>query len=192
MHKLRFTVNNAQATYIDAIDIITPIHSYKSNLYADFQNTLTVGSQSLMDTRATSAIKEALPAKKAWAQAVGFGGTISTNTNSYVPMPGLSVTIKTSGGPIEVMAVVDIYYPTPGKRAVIAIFVDGEKATVPSSPQAFTTAGEGHTTHVTAAIVPVAAGVHKVDVYWFSTDGTPVYSYMDATTNGRSLTVKEL
>jgi hypothetical protein len=173
--------------YFTGVSVITPIHSTKSNLYADRQNTLTVGSCSLMDSRATSPIKEILPAKKAWAQAVGIAPA-PTTTSTSAPIPDMSVTIKTSGGPIEVIYAVSAYLSASSSPAYFAPFVDGMTASgylvVSGSSSSVATAG----TCSGVVIVPVAAGTHKVDIYWGTDGGVTV------TNPGtrRILTVREL
>ena len=56
-HTITWTTGNTNNFYVDAFDIITPIHSTKSNLNADMQNTLPVGSCSISDNRTFTAIK---------------------------------------------------------------------------------------------------------------------------------------
>jgi len=191
VHTVKFINNVALYFVINVIDIITPIHAVKSNLYADLQNTLPVGSCSLTDSRKTSMIKEILPAQKAWAQAVGLANA-TTSSTSFVPLADLSLTIKTSGGAIEVKTSVDLYLDASSWRGAIAIYVDGIKASGVVTGQSGTSAGAMHTMPFISAIVPVSAGVHKVDVYWRVEGGTTIYTYVDSTTNSRMLSVQEL
>lgn len=191
VHKVRFTLNNTTTTYVDAFDIITPIHSTKSNLYADLQNTLTVGSNSLMDSRKTSMVKETLPAQKAWAQAVGItnGPTSNVTYPTLVPMPDMSVTVKTNGRPIKIDYSVVCTVDAAGAAAFAMVYpyVNGEG--VIGSQRYTTEAVSAGSLTISGSIVhPVAAGTHKVDLYWSRGGGTAVTA--DGTR--RSLTVIEL
>lgn len=151
--------------YTGASDFITPIHSYKSNLYADLQNTLPVGSQSLMDTRKISMIKEALPANKAWAQAVGIYSGPNNYSASMIPMTDMSVTIKTTGNPLEIHAYAAVLGTVNGQNIFIQLCVDG--ILVGKIPQYVIEPNTGRADTLTiTAIVPVGAGTHKVDLYW--------------------------
>jgi hypothetical protein len=162
------------------IDIITPIHTHKSNGYAVLQNTLPVGSTSLLDTRATSYAQT----QKAWAQAVGVNTTTATSSLTFVPCPDLSVTIKTSGKAIRVSFLVNAN--NAGAQGVAAIFVDGMKLSTEMAgfydSDASSRGAVGD-----SIIVPVSKGEHKVDIHWRVTGGTlNGYDVM------RSLTVEEV
>jgi hypothetical protein len=184
-HKVKLLVNSGYYTYQHAIDIITPIHSTKSNLYADLQNTLPVGSCSLMDSRKTSMIKEILPSQKAWAQAVGVAAAPSTSSAVLVPMPDMSCTIKTSGGAIEVSYNMVVYHPTTGHAIYSAIYVDGLK--VSSTKQCHEASANFDFLLGDSMIIPVSPGVHKVDIYWMASIAS---AYGEGAL--RNLTVKEL
>ena len=184
IHKVRVTLTAGTYIYTEALDIITPIHSYKSNLYADFQNTLTVGSNSLMDSRKTSMIKEALPAQKAWAQAVGITSDPTITSVSYVPLTDMSVTIKTSGGPLKIDSAVTCYNSVAGKFVYINVYVDG----VSQASNLGGGSGSVVGTISNSIIVPVAAGIHKVDLYWATDTGGTCY----AAQTRRYLTAQEI
>lgn len=185
-HTIKITKLSGVANFFqEALDIITPIHAVKSNLYADLQNTLPVGSCSLTDSRKTSMIKEALPAQKAWAQAVGLA-SVSTSSGSPVPLPDMSVTIKTSGGPLYISYCISVSVDAIGGQVPLAIYVDGvatgfqKNMRTQVASYAIPTGDQ--------AIVPVSAGVHKVDIYWFYASGGTA-----ATSPAlRNLTVQEL
>jgi hypothetical protein len=179
------TVKLAQNTttdtfYIEGVDIVTPIHSYKSNLYADIQNTLTVGSNSLMDTRATTYISQALPAQKAWVQAVGITPNPTTTSTALVPVPDLSCSVKTSGSPLQI----SFSITGMGNASVyikFQIYVDG----LPVGPLLLGLSS----TYVTISetiITSVSAGYHRVDLYWTNNTAQTL------TADQRVLTVREL
>ena len=191
VHTIKATFTGTfSAARILSVNPITPIHSYKSNLYADLQNTLTVGSNSLMDSRKTSMIKEILPAQKAWVQAIGLG-RVTTTATSYVPMPDMSVTIKTSGGALSMIAVVSTELPATANYLVAAIFVDGVQASGNNIDQAATLGAAISSQLCLIANLAVSAGVHKVDVYWKTPAGTTMPSDVN-TYASRTLIVEEI
>jgi hypothetical protein len=166
-----------------ALDIITPIHSYKFNTPATLQNTLSIGSQSLNDSRTTSAIATT---PKAWAQAVGVTSTPSSTVTTYIPMPDMSLTIKTSGGPILISYFATCYNATVGAAVYLQLFVDGlivGPANVITPPNTTSLIGPA-----ASLVVPVLAGYHKIDLYWAAGGGGTLSAYLTQ----RSLTVREL
>lgn len=190
VHTVRVTwVIGSGNGYLGGVDIITPIHSHKSNLYGDLQNTLPVGSQSIMDSRATSP-QSNLSTSKAWVQAVGIG-TATTSVTSYVPMSDMSVVINvgSTGARVEIIAAFSVTC-TAGVYGTTAIYVDGVQV---SGNRTYQNTGGGTAsscmTHT--AILPMSKGVHKVDIYWKSPGSSTVSSESDVYCS-RVLTVKEL
>lgn len=190
LYKVKFLNQTSGYMYHEALDIITPIHSYKSNLYADLQNTLPVGSCSLMDSRNVSPQPASLSVPKAWAQAVGVTSGPSTTTSmlSPVPLPDLSVTVKTSGGNLDVSFFTQLY--TNGGAAYemrCMLYIDGLQITPLMQGSNLVTSGGGILMSG-SWVVPVAPGVHKVDIYWgIQSGGGTLY----ATGVNRILSVQE-
>lgn len=185
LHTVTFTVNSTLTSYwgIEALDIITPIHSVRSNIYTDLQNTLPIGSCSFSDDRLFTPIAQALPAQKAWAQAVAVAVTPSTTSTTSIPMPDMSCSVRTSGGALKLSFVTQVYIGSIA-NAYFQFYVDGVPVGV-NIAYYQSTAG-GLTVVSNSAIIPVAAGVHKVDVYWYTSSGT-----LTAYGTGRILTVEE-
>ena len=171
LHTVKFTYTSGGASMrISALDIITPIHCPKSNIQYDIQNTLSVGSCALSDNRKTSPIKDVLPSNKAWVQAIGVVSNPSTTSTTPVPVPDLSCSIKTSGGPIRISY--NMSLDVLNTAIVVQVYVDG--APVPASLQ---TLGSGGTTGYYQSVnctfkMPVSPGNHKVDVYWSTSSAT--------------------
>jgi hypothetical protein len=183
-HTVKFTTGGAVALSVYEGYVITPMHSVKSNLYADIQNTLPVGSNSISDNRKLTPVKEVLPATKAWVQAVALTTNPTTTSTTAIPLPDMSCTIKTLGGAIEVSFSTCFLMSTTGGTATCQLFVDGvSAATIPGAYPASVSAN-GFAAGILK--VPVAAGVHKVDIYWFVTPGNT------GTAGVRILSVKEL
>lgn len=154
------------------LDLITPIHSYKSNLYADLQNTLPVGSNALSDNRKITPVKDILPAIKSWTQAIPVASNPTTTSNIAVPIPDMSCTIKTSSGAIQVSGQLSFVNDQGTGAAVTFLytFVDGVQKGQPSRID--TPNGASTTCSMSInTIVPVSAGTHKVDLYWSTTAG---------------------
>jgi hypothetical protein len=183
LYTVQFTNNNA-ASYLNpcCIDIITPIHSPKSNFQADLQNTLPVGSNSICDLRTFG---QMAAQGKAWAQAVGIASNPTTTSSSYIPCPNMSVTIKTGNSRLAVSFVFVGGAHYSGATYGCRIYIDG----VAVSPETRTTSAPGAQATATQVMeFPVSAGVHKVDMYWAVYGGAT----LTAQDTFRSLTVREI
>jgi len=166
----------------EAFDIITPIHSYKSNLYGDLQNTLPVGSTSLSDDRVFTPIA-GLSTVKGWAQAIGASNGPAMSSTSPVPVPDLSCTIKTSGGRLR-MSLFTALTSSSGNTMTLAFYVDGVQAGVGVVAAAIS--GNNISVSNTQSIA-VAPGFHKIDVYASVTAAT--WTFVGTS---RSLLVEEI
>lgn len=186
LHKIRVTYNSGTAPiYVDCFDVITPIYSAKSNVYGTTHNALPVGSQSLADTRKTSMVKDSVPGTKAWAQAVGISSGVTTTSTSYIPLPDMSLTIKTSGGPIQVNYSASVFHSAAAQAVYIKVFVDGLAV---GAEKAINAAATGYDNIIAdSVIIPVSAGAHKVDLYWQTNSGTAT-----ADSIRRSMNVREI
>lgn len=189
VHTIKYThASGASNMEVPAFHVITPIHSPKSNLYADFQNTLTVGSNAISDDRALTPIKNALPATKAWAQAVGVTSSPTSTSTSFVPMPDMSCIIKVGadGKPtaLRISYSAELYNGTGGAQIITQVYVDGFAV----GTARLTNASSGTYDGLNAdnVIVPVGPGYHKVDLYWATSTGT-----LTAYSVQRSLIVEE-
>lgn len=182
-HTIKVLNNTTTFNYSDCFDIITPIHSTKSNLYADLQNTLPIGSQGISDNRQVTPVKNPLPTTKAWAQAFGITNGPTTSSTLLVPCPDMSLTIRTTGGPLDVSWNI---INTNGTAEVnyFRLYVDG----VPVGTQK----QNGNVSSIQndtsdKLIVPVSAGYHKVDLYWMTGSNTAT-----AVGVNRNITAREL
>ena len=182
-YTIKITVNNATGTiYAYAFDIITPIHSPKSNIYADLQNTLPVGSNAISDNRKTTLIEDVNLQPAQVSQALGFQVATTTST-SYVPVPDLSVTHKSSTGKVQISYGLS---STGGgaNAADFVLYVDGVQQ-LPALRGAGLSGSVGSGVSNTI-IIPLSPGVHKIDLYWLATGGTMTL------VGGRSLTVRDV
>jgi hypothetical protein len=182
----RVTGGGAGNFVFNGLHIITPLHVHKSNVYGVLQNTLSIGSTGMLDTRQTAPSSS----RKAWAQAVGItsggGPTISSVTAGY-PIPDMSTTIKTTGGALEIAYSVSVAHSSAGTNIAVFICIDGSY--LDTSPNVRGGASGAGYTFVLAhnVVVPVSAGFHKVDLFWSCGGATA-----SAITDRRILKVREL
>ena len=194
LYKIRFSNGTSNAFVVESFDVITPIHVHKSVGPAVLQNTLAVGSQGLTDSRQTQAVATTT---KAWAQAVGVAASVTYSGAfaPFTPVPDLSVTVKTSGGPLELKAQVYASCVLANCQWCLSFYVDGVLQTGAVASNQTVTAGTPSPI-TTVATVAVAAGFHKVDAVWrLATGGSSSVNAQTDTTNNyynRILTVREL
>lgn len=164
--------------------IITPIHSLKSNIYADILNTLPVGSCGLSDNRKLTPVREALPGQKAWSQAIGISSAPSTTSTALVPVPDLSVAINVKSNFIKISYTATFSHSAGGSDNIFAMYVDG----IAVGNQVTTAVGtaSANASVSDSFIVPVSPGTHKIDIYYAVSAGT-----MTLATTKRNLTVEE-
>lgn len=186
LHRVRFTrVSGTNGLSVEAFDVITPIHSPKSNVPGDIENTLGVGSQAIGDGRnfGTSQVKSLAN----WAQAVGVNTNPTTTSATFVPLVDMICQIKTSGNPIEVFYSVENDNPGLGVINEFQVYVDGVAIGFYRGYQASTSSQYQNSTS-DSIIVPVAAGVHVVQLFWSSAGGGTAR----ANGNSRTLKVREI
>jgi hypothetical protein len=173
LHTVRLTKSSGAGNMSSGIfDIITPIHSTQSNLYAEFQNALPVGSCAISDDR--SFAYDTYVPKKAWSQAVAVTSSPTTSVNGTIPMTDMSVTIKTAGGALKLSGYVVIQSTaSAGVSYFVGFMVDGA---ISNLVQGNDYALNGIQEHFITAIIPVAPGVHKVDFVWNSS-GSAITAY---------------
>jgi hypothetical protein len=164
----------------EAFDIITPVHSHRSSLYADLQNALPVGSSAISDDRLFTPVA-GLPGSKAWAQALGVTSSPTTASVSLLPCPDMSCAVKTAGGALRISY--SLFTSSAGGATVTQVYVDG--IPIGNAKENSNSATAGTVSDV--IIVPVSAGFHKVDLYWASSAG----STQTASGTSRSLVVEE-
>jgi hypothetical protein len=187
-HTVTITLTSGSVMVMEALDIITPVYSAKSEV-GDQQNTLMIGSNALSDNRKLTVLKDNSAQPKAWSMAYGVVSQPSTTSTSPVPCPDMSATVKTNAGLIMISYSITLYTPSAGAYGEFYVYVDGQLAG-PAGLNGLIAEGTGSNTYsvVSQTILwPVSAGVHKVDLYWFSGTGASVLCW----TNARSLMVKE-
>ena len=169
-YTVRFN-NNSASSYLhtNLIDIITPVHSPKINQPGDLQNTLPIGSCAIGDSRKFSSTSVKTLAN--WAQARGITSAATTTSTSFVPVPDMSVSIKTSGNPVQVSYNVASTINAAGQTVDFIVYIDGVSL-ASSRTQLMPSLSGYRQTATCAVIVPLAAGFHKIDVYWLVSGNT--------------------
>ena len=186
IYTVRVTKTVSLASYNYGASVITPIHSNKSNTPSDLQNTLSIGSQGISDNRKISPL--VLPASnKNWTQASGVSsGPTTTSLNSFVPIPDMSVVIKTSGGDLDIGFSISVSNNTLSAVSDIAIYVDGVSI---NGTRQFSCKVANSVESISGSIrIPSSPGAHKVDLYWQVENA----STLTAITTLRTLTVEEV
>jgi len=120
-----------------------------------------------------------------WAQAIGVTSAPTTTSTSYVPLPDMSLTLKTSGNPVFITFDALVTNNTVGQTTDFFIYVNGLQ--IPNLRQAMPAASGYRSVVSFAMIQPLAAGFHKIDVYWSVSAGTGT-----AIGTNRTLTAREL
>lgn len=186
-HTVKFTQTSGAANNdLVAFDIVTPIHSHKSNINYDQQNTLPVGSCSLSDNRKFSPVKDVGAQKANIVQAFGVTSNPTTTSTSNVPMPEMSVVHYNTSGKIEIFYAATLSTSATTNSYSCFIYIDG--VLVPYSEQNMypRASGENYVTS-NCMVVNVSPGTHKIDVYWSTGSGT-----LTAVSALRNMSVKEI
>lgn len=182
VHKIRITSNSAANLYVDTFDVVTPIHAPKNNGPFVVQNTLSVGSCSIRDLRTFG--EGQVPEQKVVAQAVGIGTSATTNLLTFIPAADMSCTVKTSGNPVQISYSATCVSGGVGQNVFTQIFVNGSPVGVDIVGFSI---GAVLGPLSQTMVLPLPAGVHKIDLYWRVDGGT---SSLNATR--RILSVREL
>ena len=184
LHTVKITASAISGNFFHFwTNLITPIHSQKSNVTFDLQNTLTVGSQGIQDNRVFTPVKDLLPATKASAQAVGIAN-VTTTASSGVPMPDMSCTVKTGASKVRLDFASSWSDNVTNAGFFMQFYVDGVGVS-PAYVMGVPSANFGTITSIYFT-VPVSAGVHKFDLYWYTNASSTLSAF------SRNFTVTEL
>lgn len=178
LYTVKFNNNTASSFLIlNAFDVITPIHSVKSNIYGDYQNTLPVGSCAISDSRKITPVKDALPLTKGWAQSSATTSNPTVTGTTAVPMPDMSVVLKMSqNGVADISYSASMQLDTAGTNWFLQMYIDGVLSPTNSQNsdrRSSTNVTNGYTLTVADRFfIPLSAGAHKIDLYWYTNAGT--------------------
>jgi hypothetical protein len=186
--KITWTVaNGAGYVSINGIDVITPIHAPKNNNLGALQNTLPIGNCAISDNRQFNA--QQVPTQKAWGQAVGIASnpTISSPAATFIPIPDMSLTLTTKGNPVHIAFDGSFFQSTTSYTSIYVVYVDGIQ--VGKDHARYTQATNATSDVSINMIVPLAAGTHKIEVYWWNEN---VAMTTTASASRRNLMAREL
>ena len=184
LHTVKITASAISGNFYHFwTNLITPIHSQKSNVTFDLQNTLTVGSQGIQDNRAFTPVKDLLPATKASAQAINITNA-TTTASSAVPMPDMSCTVKTGASKVRLDFASLWSDNVTNAGFFMQFYVDG----VGVGPNYVMGVPSANFATITSIYftVPVSAGVHKFELYWYTNASSTLSAF------ARNFTVTEL
>jgi len=181
-------VSHSGDMYMDTFDLVTPIHVPDLDGPGFIQNSTSVGSNAIRDLRAFSELEVPDQDIPNWSRAVGITSSPSTNVAQYLPIPDMGVTIKTKGNPIEITFMIMVSQNSASYTAEFRPMVDGNVLDVGASAARYL-AGADYQTVTFTTILPVPAGVHRIDMTWWVEN---VAMTVLAGGTRRSLQVKEI
>lgn len=183
-YTVRFN-NNSAGSYlaINAFDIITPVHAHKASHPVSVGNTMAVGSQSLLDTRALTPIKNAIGGDKHISYVKGISSGPTTASTSFVPIPDMLLPFYASGNKAVEVSFSGSIGTTSGSQWECAVHVDGVEAfkTLLQSNSG------GYDTPSFSVPLYLSPGFHFIQMYWRSISGSTV----SALTTHRILSAEE-
>ena len=186
LHTITMTKVSGTAMRVAAIDIITPIHSYKPTVRTDIQNTLSIGSNGIQDNRQFTPVKNSLPVNKFLGQAFGIVTSPTTTSSTAILVPDMVQTALCSAPTnLRISYSIDCTIGTGGNTATFRLMVDGNFV---GTNKSYGNNNGGYDGVVSdEIIVPVSAGAHQVSLTWFTTGGT-----ITSPGGARTLLVEEL
>jgi len=189
-HVLKVLRNTAtDFMYSDTIGIVTPEHSPVLLVPADIQNTLPVGSCSVVDTRVLNPVKS-VSTQKARLQLLGMSGTMTTSATTPVPILDMQGPIKCAGGDLSISYHVAVNSNTgTGSTYTTQVYIDGVAVGKPMQ-HADNRAGY-FATIADSIVVSVSPGTHFIQLRGY-VDSAVSWGVGGTGTNSRSLTVREL
>jgi hypothetical protein len=163
--------------------LITPIHAVDSILPAVRQNSLPVGSIGIADVRPLAQTQDVdIPNH---GQVVGVTTSGSTTSTSFVPLPDMVLTIKTTGRPVEIDWNVFLSNNTIAIGTAVQLYVDGLAV---GYIHGINVSGAGAANEISGGhILPLGAGTHTIQLMWQVSSQTASLE-----SNRRSLRAKEL
>jgi hypothetical protein len=163
IHKIRIAYTSGDNTIINSVDVITPIHTHKNNGPFVVQNTLSVGSQGVNDSRKFG---DQLPVARSVSQTYGISSSSTTTSSSAVPLIDMSTTVKSNGNPIKISYSAQLSSNTAASGFATIIYVNGVSQPIGQAYGIMNSTISKGITLTGTAIITLPAGYHKIDVYW--------------------------
>lgn len=167
MHKIRFTKNaDGNGIEFHCFDVITPVYSMKVNP-RDCGLNGDLGVFGVGDTRKLTAIKSASTFKA--FDRNGTGNTQSTSSTGFVIMNGGQVFLKTNGGRIRIVAMVEI--GGGGSNAATIVYnINGFSQINDFRGPGL--AGGVDSTVTIDNVQELPAGMYNIQLFWAATGGS--------------------
>lgn len=162
-HTIRVTYNSGNNLQFSEFDVITPIHSHKNNGAFVLQNTLSVGSQGINDSRGFG--KQISKNRGAIAKSLGITANPTIAVSTYAPIPDMLVTAKSETGFVHVEMPLTWHQTVADSTAFFTLYVDGNAIEYEEQASASTST-------TTAGIntfnwkIAVGVGVHTYVAQW--------------------------
>ncbi len=181
VYTVRFTNNTTNVLSVQALDIITPVHSHKFESPATGRSTLFVGSQGVTDRRNKSFVIDQ-DTEKLRAACRLVGGSPTTTSNVYLPIYDMNMSVRTKrGGWFRITA--NVRRVNSGANVDrFSVFVNGISE---FGGQEVVAVGTTLSTVHPSATVYLSPGVHFIGIYFRTDSGT-------LTVSDRSMYVEEL
>lgn len=169
----------ANATYYDAIDVITPIHAPTINGPYVLQNTLSLGNNNFLDLRKFNKRDIPLSTISRVSQSYGVG---SQSFSANVPGVDMSITHQNTTGKIRINYVMSVTSAsTP--YVIVQIYIDGVAR---GAAKMQTNIASNFVNVGDLGVFNVSPGVHKIDIYLASSGTSSVYGVQ------RNITVEDI
>lgn len=172
---------------VGEIDVITPVYSPQYMDSPSIESDASIGSTSIGDVRPLPiSVSEDLPN---WGQAIGVTANPSTTSTALIPLTDMSVSVKTNGNPITIEWMLEWFQNTTGAtaQAIAQLYLDGQPIG-PSHSLYMSTSGFSMCSS-NSLTVPVAPGMHLVQLYWRTTVGANAVLGSGTT---RNMSVREI
>jgi len=167
---------------VGAIDVITPVHTYKENIGLNIQGCLDIGSCAIGSTGRK--IYEQYPVQ-ASSIAIATINDPSTAITALGPIPDMTCNIKTKGRPILITYSTVFRHSAAVTSGYAQIFVDGRRV---GAVQFYSSPATNYSQTLSGQYIAlVGAGNHTVQVMYTTDSGT-----LFAVGFNREMTVTEL
>lgn len=166
--------------------IITPVHSPAFNLPINLQNKLTVGNDSLADSRQWNEkdVSDENMSQVSMAQALI--SSPSTTSTTSIPCPDMSTVVYSKGSRFKISFTSTVRNTVAGNSCRFVLVIDGV-----TLPETEILIQPGSANFDQGAVINhnmyLSKGFHKVDIFWRTSAGT-----MSSSSNLRVLLVEEM
>lgn len=168
-HTVRVTRASTGATmYHNSFDVITPIH-ISSNQSGDINATLSIGNNSLSNSRNLTPLKGIQIQPASWAYAKGSLANPSTTSTSPVAMPDMVAIIKGTGKPVYFEFDGTFLVNSAGQNVDMFMYLNGSLIEYRSFTQPSV---NYRVTPTIGHLRTLGIGYHLIQIFWNTSGGT--------------------